>query len=78
MSREAALANLRRILEPARTHGFFVRIDMENSPYTDATLEIFQALWADGSPISASFCSRRCSDGERSDRESRALAGACG
>ncbi|HMG18416.1 MAG TPA: proline dehydrogenase family protein [Gemmatimonadales bacterium] len=48
VSREAALANLRRILEPGRTHGFFVRIDMENSPYTDATFEIFQALWADG------------------------------
>jgi len=48
VSPEAALDNLRRILEPARTHGFFVRIDMENSPYTDATLEIFEALWADG------------------------------
>ena len=48
VSREVALANLRRILEPARTHGFFVRIDMENSPYTDATLEIFGTLWADG------------------------------
>ena len=48
VSREAALANLRRILEPARAHGFFVRIDMENSPYTDATLEIFETLWADG------------------------------
>ena len=48
VSREAALGNLRRILEPARTHGFFVRIDMENSPYTDATLEIFETLWRDG------------------------------
>jgi proline dehydrogenase len=48
VSREAAQTNLRRILEPARTHGFFVRIDMENSPYTDATLEIFESLWADG------------------------------
>jgi proline dehydrogenase len=48
VSQEAALTNLRRILEPARTHGFFVRIDMENSPYTDATLDIFGSLWADG------------------------------
>jgi proline dehydrogenase len=48
VSRDAALANLRRIMVPARTHGFFVRIDMENSPYTDATLEIFEALWAEG------------------------------
>jgi proline dehydrogenase len=37
--------NLRRILEPARKHGFFVRIDMENSPYTGVTLEIFETLW---------------------------------
>jgi proline dehydrogenase len=37
--------NMRRILEPARKHGFFVRIDMENSPYTDVTLEVFETLW---------------------------------
>jgi proline dehydrogenase len=37
--------NLRRILEPAQRHGFFVRIDMENSPYTDVTLDIFETLW---------------------------------
>ena len=48
VSQEAAHTNLRRILESAKAHGFFVRIDMENSPYTDATLEIFEALWADG------------------------------
>ncbi len=48
VSRETALANLRRILQPARAHEFFVRIDMENSPYTDVTLEIFETLWAEG------------------------------
>jgi len=37
--------NLRRILDPARRHGFFVRIDMENSPYTSVTLDIFETLW---------------------------------
>ena len=37
--------NLRRVLEPARRHGFFVRIDMENSQYTDATLRVFETLW---------------------------------
>ena len=37
--------NLRRILEPAARHGFFVRIDMENSPYTQRTLDIFETLW---------------------------------
>jgi proline dehydrogenase len=48
LSREVALGNLRRILEPARVDGFFVRIDMENSPYTDQTLEIFETLWNEG------------------------------
>jgi proline dehydrogenase len=37
--------NLRRILEPAGRHGFFVRIDMENSPWTQMTLDIFETLW---------------------------------
>lgn len=37
--------NLRRILDPAERHQCFVRIDMENSPYTDRTLEVFNALW---------------------------------
>ena len=37
--------NLRRILEPAARHDCFVRIDMENSPYTTRTLAIFETLW---------------------------------
>lgn len=37
--------NLRRLLEPLQRHGFFVRIDMENSRYTDATLQVFETLW---------------------------------
>ena len=48
VSPDTALDNLRRILEPARQHQFFVRIDMENSPYTDATLGIFERLWDEG------------------------------
>ena len=48
VSTDAALTNLRRILEPAKAGGFFVRIDMENSPYTDQTLEIFDRLWGEG------------------------------
>ena len=31
-----------------RADGFFVRIDMENSPYTDVTLDIFETLWQQG------------------------------
>lgn len=45
VDRATAVDNLRRILEPATEHGFFVRIDMENSPYTDVTLQIFETLW---------------------------------
>ena len=37
--------NLRRILDAAKTHDFFVRVDMENSPYTDVTLDIFETVW---------------------------------
>src|SRR5688572_12317826 len=45
VDRATCVDNLRRILEPARMHGFFVRIDMENSPYTDVTLEVFETMW---------------------------------
>jgi proline dehydrogenase len=45
VDRATCVDNLRRILEPAQSHGFFVRIDMENSPYTDVTLEVFETLW---------------------------------
>ena len=48
VDRATAVDNLRRILEPADQHGFFVRIDMENSPYTDRTLEVFETLWQQG------------------------------
>jgi proline dehydrogenase len=48
VDRATAVDNLRRILEPATAHGFFVRIDMENSPYTDRTLQIFETLWGQG------------------------------
>jgi proline dehydrogenase len=45
IDRATCVDNMRRILEPAQRHGFFVRIDMENSPYTDVTLEVFETLW---------------------------------
>jgi proline dehydrogenase len=44
VDRATAVDNLRRVLEAAAPHGFFVRIDMENSPYTDATLEILETM----------------------------------
>jgi proline dehydrogenase len=45
IDRATCVDNLRRILDPAQRHGFFVRIDMENSPYTDVTLEVFETMW---------------------------------
>ncbi len=48
VDKASAVDNLRKILERAEPAGFFVRIDMENSPYTDVTLEIFETLWQQG------------------------------
>jgi proline dehydrogenase len=48
VDRATCVDNLRRILDPATGHGFFVRIDMENSPYTDVTLQILETLWGQG------------------------------
>jgi proline dehydrogenase len=42
----AAERNLRTILDHA--DGFFIRIDMESSAYTEATLDIFESLWTQG------------------------------
>jgi proline dehydrogenase len=48
VDRATCVDNLRRILEPADAHEFFVRIDMENSPYTEVTLQILETLWQQG------------------------------
>jgi proline dehydrogenase len=45
IDRATCVDNLRRILDAATPGGFFVRIDMENSPYTDATMETFETVW---------------------------------
>lgn len=45
IDRATCVDNLRRILEPAQRHDFFVRLDMENTPYTEVTLEVFETLW---------------------------------
>jgi proline dehydrogenase len=45
IDRATCVDNMRRILEPARQHEFFVRIDMEGSDYTEVTLEVFETLW---------------------------------
>ena len=48
VDKASAVDNLRKILARAEPAGFFIRIDMENSPYTDVTLEIFETLWSHG------------------------------
>ena len=45
VDRASCVDNLRRILGPAQRLEFFVRIDMENLPYTAITLDIFETLW---------------------------------
>jgi proline dehydrogenase len=48
VDRATATDNLRRILEASTPHGFFVRIDMENSPFTAVTLDVFETMWQQG------------------------------
>lgn len=46
VDRACTVDNLRRILD--RAEGFFIRVDMEQSKYTDVTLDIFETLWTQG------------------------------
>ena len=48
IDRATCVDNLRRILEAARAKDFFVRIDMENSPFTAVTLDVFETMWQQG------------------------------
>jgi proline dehydrogenase len=41
---ELCLKNARMVVEKARAIGKFVRIDMENSPYTDRTIDVYRRL----------------------------------
>jgi len=45
---ETAYGLLRKLVESAREWGLFVRIDMENSPYTDVTLAFYRRLRSEG------------------------------
>jgi proline dehydrogenase len=45
VDKASAIDNLRKILNRAEPAGFFVWIDMENSPYTEVTIEVFDTLW---------------------------------
>jgi proline dehydrogenase len=48
VDRATCVDNLRRILDAAAAQQFFVRIDMENSPYTAVTLDVFETMWQQG------------------------------
>ncbi len=48
IDRATTVDNLRRVLDAASKSGFFVRIDMEGSQYTDATLDTFETVWGIG------------------------------
>ena len=48
IDRATSVDNLRRILDAGAAREFFVRIDMENSPYTDVTLDVFETMWQQG------------------------------
>ncbi len=48
IDRATSVDNLRRILDGAAAHDFFVRIDMENSPFTQVTLDVFETMWQQG------------------------------
>jgi proline dehydrogenase len=48
VDRASAVDNLRKILNRTDPAGFFVRIDMEGSAYTQVTLDVFETLWEQG------------------------------
>ncbi len=45
---EFCASNLRSLLSSAKEKGMFVRLDMENSPYTTRTLDLYRRMRAEG------------------------------
>lgn len=48
IDRDFAYGNLRSLVEKAKSCGLFVRMDMENTPYTDISLDFYRRLRNDG------------------------------
>jgi proline dehydrogenase len=48
VDRATCVDNLRRILDGGGTRGFFIRVQMEDSPFTQVTLDIFETMWQQG------------------------------
>jgi proline dehydrogenase len=72
VDRATCVDNLRRILDPATAHDFFIRIDMEDSRYTQVTLDVFHTLWQQGyrnvGVVLQSCLPRSAEDARRLDR----------
>ncbi len=47
LGEDFCVGNVRRVLAQARALDTFVRVDMEGTPYTDATIRVFRALYED-------------------------------
>ena len=69
IDRATSVDNLRRILDRAAADDFFVRVDMENSPYTQVTLDVFETMWQQGyrnvGIVLQSYLRRTPADAER-------------
>jgi proline dehydrogenase len=48
VDRATCVDNLRRVLDGAGARGFFIRLDMEASEFTQVTLDIFETMWQQG------------------------------
>ncbi len=61
--------NLREIMDRAKEHNIFIRWDMESSEWTQATLDPFEELWAEGyrnmGPVLQSYLRRTMDDALR-------------
>jgi proline dehydrogenase len=61
--------NLRQLLDKAKEAGVFIRWDMESSQWTQATLDPFEELWAEGyrnmGTVLQSYLFRTMDDAER-------------
>jgi proline dehydrogenase len=69
IDRATAVDNLRRVLDRAAADDFFVRVDMENSPFTQVTIEVFNTMWQQGyrnvGIVLQSYLPRSRADAER-------------
>ncbi len=78
VDRATCIDNLRRVLDRATAGNFFVRIDMENSPFTEQTLEVLDTVWQIGyrnvGTVIQSYLKRSMKDVERLNAHGRAGA----